>query len=152
MSTIVSVLADTYTMGSHCEPTPAEKKEFTDWILTQYFNLPVRVKFVDSDVSPEAMLHHHKWNHILYISTLHSEHPMLTQMQNWMFRAIHDYHHVSQGFGFDAAGEIASARYAMSTAPKSIHWMIWSEIALQAAATVHTGKFQAQKLVNAYFV
>lgn len=150
-ATVLDILAHNYLTGSHTEPRDDEKKAFTDWILNEYFNLPVRVKFVAAEVSPETMLHFFKYDQMLYISTLHSEHPFLTPMQNWMFRAVHDFHHASQDLGFDLDGEVATARYAISTAPKSIHWMLWSEISLQAAASIKTGEFQPQKMVHCYF-
>lgn len=143
-----AVLAATYLNGSHTEPTETERKMFGDWLCSEYFKLPCKVRFIDDEVSPEVMLHNYKWADTLVISTLYSEHPMLTAMQNWMFRAVHDYHHASKGFGFDYEGEIAAAKYAISTAPKEIHWLLWSEVALQAAAAIHTGEFQAQKLVK----
>ena len=67
---------------------------------------------------------------------------------NARFRAIHDWDHLQSGCGFDFAGETTVAGYAMSTAPESIRWILWSEVALQAAAAIHTGEFQPQKLVK----
>lgn len=148
MTHTAASLAAQYAAGVHTEPTQLERQAFSDWLIDQYFKLPCRVKFVDAEVSPETMLHNYKWNKVLIISTLHSEHPMLTAMQNWMFRAIHDFHHASRGFGFDLKGELAAAEFAISTAPESIHWMLWSEVALQAGNAIHTGEFADQKLVK----
>lgn len=148
MTYTAAELATTYLNGSHQEPTEGEREAFDDWLCAEFFTLPCRVEFVDEDVSPETMLHHFKQDGVLVISTLYSEHPILTPMQNWMFRAIHDHHHVSQGFGFDLEGEIAAAEYVISTAPESIHWLLWSEVALQAGTAIHTGEFAAQKLVK----
>ena len=148
MAHTAKTLADQYLSGSHTEPTEAEKRILFNWLTSQFFSLPCRVEFVDEDVSPERMLAAYDSSETLVISTLHSEHPVLTPMQNWMFRAVHDHHHVSQGLGFDLAGELAAAEYAISTAPEAIHWILWSEIALQAGTAIHTGEFATQKLVK----
>lgn len=149
LTVVADMIASQYMAGVHTQPTKAESEAFFRWLTEQYFNLPCRVKFVDAEVSPETMLHYYQFEQTLYISMLHSDdHPLLTPSQNWMFRAVHDYHHASKGFGFDATGEIQAALYAMSTAPAEIHWIIWSEVAMQACACVSTGEFQAQKLVK----
>ena len=37
---------------------------------------------------------------------------------------------------------------ASESAPESIRWILFSEIVLQAAAMIHTGQFQRQKLIR----
>lgn len=148
MEQLLTRLALQYLHGQHQEPSASELQTFNNFIITEYHKLPLPVRFVDADVSPEVMLHNFKWNKQLVISTLGSDHPNITHNVNWMFRAVHDYHHASQGFGFDFTGEVQSAVHCMNLAPESIRWMLWSEIALQAAATIHCGNFQHQKLVR----
>lgn len=85
----------------------------------------------------------------LRISTANnSSHPVWTPNQNLMFRAIHDWHHIKTGDGFDMLGEIQAYCEAVKTAPQSIHWILFSEIVLQAAVAIHTGAFPSQKLVR----
>ena len=150
MTSTLNILANNYINGKHCITTFKEESFLKAWILGQYQSLPVDVVVTCDDVSPEQMLSHYQEHNELLISSAGSEHPILSQADNVRFRAVHDWHHISQGFGFDLDGEIAAARYAISLAPKAIHWMLWSEIALQAAACIKTGEFQPQKLVHCY--
>lgn len=147
---LTSILAEQYLNGEHVQPTESETIIFKNWLYDAYCDLPCGVHFVAAEVSPEEMLACYRENRILKISTLHSDgHPLLTPIENGMFRAVHDYHHASKGFGFDATGETQSALWAMQTAPAAVQWILWSEIALQACACIHTGKFQPQKLIKA---
>ena len=90
------------------------------------------------------------WEHTgrLLVSTAHNFHPHWMPLQNKMFRAVHDWDHIHNGCGYDLAGETAAYEAAMTTAPESIRWILYSEIVLQAAAAIHTGSFQRQKLVR----
>jgi hypothetical protein len=45
-------------------------------------------------------------------------------------------------------GEILTYFIAQKSAPVAIHWLLFSEIILQAATAIHTGKFAPQKLVK----
>ena len=141
-------LADQYINGQAVEPTAEEIATFTDWVNDRFERIARRVQFTPDEVTPERV--QYWWNHygLLLISTAHNEHPFWEGGVNARFRAIHDWDHLHGRFGFDMAGELCAAVYAMETAPESIRWILHSEIALQAAAAIHTGEFQPQKLVR----
>ena len=143
-----ATLADQYINGQAVEPTAEEIATFTDWVDSHFERIARRVQFTPDEVSPERM--QYWWDHyaLLLISTAHNEHPYWSAETNARFRAIHDWDHIHGSMGFDMAGELCAAGYAMSTAPESIRWILWSEVALQAAAAIHTGEFQPQKLVR----
>ena len=143
-----ATLADQYINGQAVKPTAKEVATFADWVNDRFERIARYVQFTPDEVAPERMEHY--WQHyaILLISTAHNEHPFWEGGVNARFRAIHDWDHIHGSLGFDMAGELTAAGYAMSTAPKSIHWILWSEVALQAAAAIHTGEFQPQKLVR----
>ena len=82
------------------------------------------------------------------MSTAHNVHPHWLPMHNKMFRAVHDWDHIQHGCGFDLGGETQAFTATAATAPDSIRWILYSEIVLQAAAAIHTGEFQRQKLVK----
>ena len=148
MSFTAETLAAQYLSGEAVEPTMRELMDFHQWVDKRFEHVRRYVRFTPNEVTPEEMEYH--WNHyaLMLISTAHSEHPHWGPEINAKFRAIHDNDHIKSGCGFDFAGETCVAGYAMSTAPESIRWILWSEIALQAAAALHTGSFQPQKLVK----
>ena len=137
MTHTVESLAAQYISGEAATPTMRELMDFHQW-----------VDFTEVEVTPEDMEAEWDLNTRLLISTAHNEHPHWGPEINDKFRAIHDWDHLQSGCGFDFAGETCAAGYAMSTAPESIRWIIWSEVALQAAAAIYTGEFQEQKLVK----
>ena len=141
-------LATQYISGKAVEPTMREIMDFCEWVEKRFDRIARYVQFTEEEVNPEEMTCH--WDHfaILRISTAHNDHPFWPADINAKFRAIHDWDHIHGAMGFDLAGELCAAGYAMSTAPQSIHWILWSEVALQAAAAIHTGEFQPQKLVK----
>ena len=148
MEGLLEMLALAYLNGDAVQPTKDEINGLHSFIVNQYDQLPVLCRFVPEEVTPEAMIHHHKTTGELIISTLYTDHPYLNADQNCMLRAVHDWHHLSQGFGFDFIGELSAATYIVSLAPKYIQWMLFSEVALQAAASIYTGEFQPQKMVK----
>jgi len=107
-----------------------------------------RVDFMPIPVEPESMLAVWADKARLVVSTAYNENSVWSKDLNAKFRAVHDWDHVKGGFGFDWTGEATAAGYAIATAPESIHWILWSEIALQAAVVTLTGSFPAQKLVK----
>lgn len=147
----LQVLSRNYLIGQHTQPTDSELNALKQWVVNSYLRLPVKVQFMNESVSPEVMLDRYTLTNTLWVSTENNDSPILGEIENLMFRAVHDFHHVKEGFSFDLIGEINAARFAISTAPKCIHWILWSEIALQAAAQISTGKFQEQKVVHCYF-
>ena len=141
-------LAAQYIRGKGCRPTADEYSAFCEWVGLRFRRIQDRVDFTEQEVSPELMLTHWNLHARLLVSTAHNTHPHWLPFLNAQFRAVHDWDHIKSGCGFDMAGEACVAGYAMSTAPESIRWILWSEIALQAAAAIHTGSFQRQKLVR----
>ena len=141
-------LAAQYIRGKGCRPSSEEYSAFVNWVLLRFSRIQDRVDFTEQEVSPELMQTHWRLHARLLVSTAHNVHPHWLPSINARFRAIHDWDHLKGGFGFDMAGEACAAGYAMSTAPESIRWILWSEVALQAAAAIHTGEFQRQKLVK----
>jgi ubiquinone biosynthesis protein Coq4 len=78
----------------------------------------------------------------------HNEHPHLSYSDNAKFRAVHDWHHIIGGADDSMKGEILTYFIARESAPVATHWLLFSEIILQAATATHTGKFAPQKLVK----
>ena len=144
----VESLAAQYISGEAATPTMRELMDFHQWVDARFEQIARYVDFTEVEVTPGEMLAEWDLNARLLISTAHNEHPHWGPEINAKFRAVHDWDHIQSGCGFDFAGETCVAGYAMSTAPESIRWILWSEIALQAAAAIHTGKFQPQKLVK----
>ena len=141
-------LAAQYIRAKGSRPSSEEYATFNSWVNLRYRRIQDRVDFTPDEVSPDEMQAYWDLNARLLISTAHNIHPHWLPVINAQFRAIHDWDHIKSGCGFDMAGEACVAGYAMSTAPESIRWILWSEIALQAAASIHTGSFQRQKLVR----
>lgn len=141
-------LASLYLAAPAAEPSAAELSALRQWIAAEFAAIPPKVRFTADDVPPELMTDVYRELGMLLISTAHNSHPLLTEQQNAQFRAVHDWHHVRAGAGFDMAGEIQAFKTAAQSAPMAIRWMLHSEIVLQAAACIATGKFQPQKLVR----
>jgi hypothetical protein len=145
---LASTLAPIYTHGSHTEPTSWEKDTLITWLYNEYVKI-CAINYVDREVSPEKMTNYHQQFGVLLISEANNDpHPVWKPHQNLAFRAVHDWHHIKTGAGFDMLGEIQTYHEAIKTAPPSIHWILFSEIVLQAAVAIHTGAFPAQKLVK----
>lgn len=144
-----SQAANDYLTGKHCEPTPAERQAFLAWLDDQYDAIKANVRFTPSEVDPTQLKLRYESTGQILISTAHNESPWLDRASNAHFRAVHDWHHLQHDLGFDVEGEHAAYLVAIASAPKSIHWILRSEIFLQAAACIETGSFQPQKLVKA---
>jgi hypothetical protein len=140
-------------------PTLAERKQFRLWLLDQFSRMRaerIEPLFVTREVSiDEAMVALNKvvlpgevrW---LPISRLNNEpNPdLMSTQQNLMFRAVHDFvhHKIKANATFD--GELSVTLEHIKSAPQSIHWILWSEVARQAAVTISTGSFPQQKLAK----
>lgn len=158
MITAQSIAAQ-WIKGRHVKPTTAERKAFGVWVMREFHRMRasgIEPLFVTRDVSiDEAMAAlnrtvspgERRW---LPISRLNNEPnlDLMSTQQNLMFRAIHDWTHWKENAGADWDGELAVTVAHTLTAPKGIHWIIWSEVAGQAAVTLTTGKFPQQKLVR----
>lgn len=148
MTSSHSAAANAYLTGSHCDPTPGERQTFLTWLASQYDAIKANVRFTPSEVDPAQLKLRYVNTGQILISTAHSDSLWLDRASNAHFRAVHDWHHLEHGLDFDVDGEHAAYLVAISSAPKAIHWILKSEIYLQAAACVETGSFQPQRLVK----
>lgn len=137
-----------YFVGEHTEPTAQEKQAFLDWLASQYDAIKAIVRFTPSEVDPAQLKLRYANTGQILTSTAHNDSPWLDKASNAHFRAVHDWHHIQRNLGFDIEGEYAAYLAAIDSAPKAIHWILKSEIYLQAAACIETGCFQPQKLVR----
>jgi hypothetical protein len=145
---IVGKLARAFITGAAVIPTDRELALLNMWIEAEFRQIPVPVRFTAADVDLPEMLATLRSTGDLLISIAHNSHPFLEGFANAKFRAVHDWHHVIIGADSTFAGELATFEHAAKHAPREIHWMLFSEIALQAAACIATGRFQPQKLVR----
>ena len=137
-----------YLKGKGQRPTTEERATFGNWLATQFNRIRGIVDFTSDEVSPEELMANYDLTGRLLISTAYNVHPHWLPVENAQFRAIHDWHHIQAGAGFDMAGEIKAYQHAAAHAPVALDWILFSEIVLQAAAAIHTGSFQRQKLVR----
>lgn len=142
-------LAQTYLTSPAAVPTETELAMLRRWIRQQWLAIPVGVRFTGGEFSLAQARSAFIRTGELIISTAHNSHPFLTFTENAMFRAVHDWHHIETGANDTLSGEMIAYEFARSTAPQQIWWMLFSEIVLQAAACLHHGGFQLQKLVRA---
>jgi hypothetical protein len=142
----VALFAKAYLEGVACPPTAAELLTFNDWIEKEFLAIPCLVKFWTGDVSLAECKAEFRKSATLNISTANNSHPYLSKSANAKFRAVHDWQHIVLSADDSFEGEYAT--YAHNTAPEPIQWILFSEIVLQAAAAIYSGKFPAQKLVK----
>jgi len=145
---IVGKLARAFITGAAVIPTDRELAMLNAWIEAEFRQIPVPVRFTAADVDLPEMLATLRSTGDLLISIAHNSHPFLEGFMNAKFRAVHDWHHVVTGADSSFAGELSTFEHASKHAPIEIRWMLFSEIALQAAACITTGRFQPQKLVR----
>jgi len=140
-------------------PTLAERKAFRLWLIDQFTKMRaerIEPLFVTRDVPiSEAMAAldrvvlpgEVRW---LPISRLNNEpNPdLMSTQQNLMFRAVHDWIHHKLQADATFMGELNVTFAHIESAPPEIHWLLWSEVACQAAVTISTGQFPQQKLAK----
>lgn len=119
-------------------------EEFADQIEDQFASLPVRVEFQDDDPyeSAEEMFRDVDNRRLLkvYRTTGEQSHPLLTNTQNNMFRAVHDYYgHHRIRRGFDRHGEEAAWMH---------HSQMFRGLARRAMTTETRGQSSAFIWVN----
>ena len=141
-------MAIEYAMAPAARLSRNEASALAGWIDESYRPLAGLVDTSQGEVTPEGLMSCWRRSGRLLISAAHSEHPVLTPEQNVRFRAVHDHHHLLTAAGFGWAGEKAAYDLACATAPEMIHWVLRSEILLQAAYKLETGLFAKQKLVR----
>ena len=141
-------LAATYVRAKGTRPSADEYSTFSNWVGLKFSRIRHLVHFTEQEVTPSQMEIHWKlWGKLL-VSTAHNTHPHWLPFLNAQFRAVHDWDHLQHGCGYDLDGEVSAFVAASETAPESIRWILYSEIVLQAAAALHMGAFQRQKLVR----
>ena len=154
---LASVLAGRWLSAPAVKPTPGERKDFMVWLLrecqamerdnirpvfvTRSVSLSEVITALDRPVLPGEV----KW---FPVSRLFNEpNPdLMSTTQNLWFRAIHDLTHWRIGADDTMTGELSVTEAHTRTAPKSIHWILWSEVAGQAAVAITEGEFPTQKL------
>lgn len=109
------------------------------------------VQFVGNDPYPdlERMTSHVDHTGILLVSKLHNDSNLLSETENLMFRAVHDYFHYLLQQPFDFKGELNVYK-----ATKYLHKsdigkrLLYSEIVLQASyCTYFNGFSDKQKVI-----
>jgi hypothetical protein len=152
-------LATAWINGKHTCPTMSERKDFMVWLLRESKRMEaedIRPVFVTREVSfNEAMMALNrptlpgevKW---FPVSRLHNEPnlDLMSQTQNLMFRAVHDWTHWKIKADATFEGEYAVTLAHLNSAPESIRWILFSEVACQAAVAISQGEFPTQKLVK----
>lgn len=146
--TLAHTIAAEYLQAPAAVPTDSELAMLRAWIRAEFGRIPVMVRFESADIPLPEMLQRWDASGVLFISIESISHPFLTDVENALFRAVHDWCHVVVNADSTLNGEILAFEHACSTAPSEIHWMLRSEIVLQAAACIATGAFQPQKLVR----
>lgn len=142
----IAPLARSYAEGADCPPTSVELQTLNDWIESEFSSIPFKVKFWTGDITLAECKAEFSKTGVLNVSTAYNHHPYLSKSANAKFRAIHDWAHLELGADDTFSGEFTTWWY--NHAPESIQWILFSEIVLQAAAAIHFGKFQPQKLVK----
>jgi hypothetical protein len=156
-SDLASVLANRWLKAPAIKPTPSERKDFMVWLLrecqamerdnirpvfvTRSVSLSEVITALDRPVLPGEV----KW---FPVSRLFNEpNPdLMSTTQNLWFRAIHDLTHWRINADATMSGELSVTEAHCKSAPESIHWILWSEVAGQAAVAITNGEFPTQKL------
>lgn len=141
------IYGEWYLNGAPMRPTKKERQKFDSWVWSQYKEIPCPVRFTDRQTTLAECKKTFQDCGILRVSIAYNNHPFWGESTNAMFRAIHDWHHIILNCDDTLDGEIITYLHARESAPDCIGWILRSEIVLQAAACILTGKFQPQKLV-----
>ena len=150
-------IASQWLAAPHTKPTHSERKTFGLWLMREFHRMRasgIEPLFVTREVPIEEAMAalsrpvlpgETRW---LPVSRLNNDPntDLMSTQQNLMFRAVHDWTHWKEGADASWEGELAVTIAHTLTAPKEIHWILWSEVAGQAAACLETGEFQPQKL------
>jgi len=147
MASVTAALANFYLLSPATEPSEIELCLFRGWLRSEWDRIPAKVKTTPAELTLKQAWKQYISTGDLWVSSAHNSHPYLSWVENLMFRAVHDWHHIKIGADDTLLGEMKTYTYARSTAPESIWWILRSEIILQAAACIHSGQHQPQKLV-----
>lgn len=144
----VQALGEAYLKGQPVTPTQAELKAFRQWLHSQFSEIPCKVLVTRLNLTLDKVKEHYEKTGEIIVSLVGIDHPFFTFIENVRFRAVHDWHHIVASSDDSFLGEWQAYQLAVTTAPEAIHWMLCSEIILQAAAAIHYQAFQEQKLVR----
>jgi hypothetical protein len=154
---LAHVLANRWLKAAPQKPTPAERADFMIWLHRQCQAMQrdnIRPVFVSREVHLDEVLAalnrpvlpgETRWFPVSRLFNEPNPDIMSTQQNLW-FRAIHDLTHWRIGADDSMEGEFNVTLAHIDTAPPSIHWILWSEVAGQAAIAITTGAFPKQKL------
>jgi hypothetical protein len=141
-------LARLYRDAKPVTPTQLELDTLNEWIRSQWLKCPAHIQYIPGEITLADAMRRYIHTGKLIVSTANNDHPHLSFWQNARFRAVHDWHHIVVNADDSLEGEIRTYYAARDTAPQAIWWILRSEIILQAAACIHYGEFQPQKLVR----
>lgn len=153
-NSLLRMLSKEYTSAPDLFLTDADRADLVKFILREYQHLRnVGIEVVLSDVDPypdyTEMREDVLLNHRLKVFIGGTDSPILTQHENIMFRAVHDYHHVVCGGDFSLKGEIRAFKHVASLLKNAtLQRLLFSEIVLQAATAIKTGAFPEQRIVD----
>ena len=154
---VAEVLANRWLNAPTRKPTLAERKDFAVWLIRECQAMGrdnIRPVFVTRTVSLSEVITalnrpilpgETRW---FPVSRLFNEpNPsLMSTTQNLWFRAIHDLTHWRIGANDTMTGEFNVTLEHIKRAPDSIHWILWSEVAGQAAVAITNGDFPTQHL------
>lgn len=155
---MLKTLSDEYFNSPDLILEDTDIMELELFILREYRDIlrhEIRIERVTEDPysSHDAMFMDLLMNRRLKVYTGGTDSPILTHNYNVMFRAIHDWHHFVSFADFTLRGELrAFAHVASKLTNPTLISLMFSEIVLQAAACIHTGEFQKQRIVDSPLV
>lgn len=126
------------------EATPEIEQIYRDIVATteKLFNeLPFDVVFTDDDPykSCEEMTERVRNEGVMYIYKGGSDHPYYSYEENWMGRAVHDYHHMITGGKFNFEGEYKALMSQLKHYPEHTHSVLFSEVIGQTCGYIYSG-------------
>ena len=149
-------LANVYKNGEAYKPTDDELESLHKFIIGEYYKTAKivnsqgkKILYTDEKIDTfEHLNEQYFLNDTLLISTYQNNCPYLPGLSNLMFRAIHDFHHVTLKADFSFNGELETFRHIQSkTSNRRLMEILFSEIVLQASFAIEYGNFAEQKIV-----
>ncbi len=148
------VVADVYDASPLRTPEAEQSYGVLKNAVKRFFRLissKVRVEFVDGDPykSAEEMIDQVKRDKVLKVmKDYSSDHPVFTEEENWMFRAVHDwFSHILAKQPFTQKGEMRAYNTHAKMFPPDALPALFTEIIGQACYATTYGKFPTQKVV-----
>ena len=118
--TLAHTLATEYLQAPAAVPTDRELAMLRGWIRAEFQRIPVMVRFEGADIPLPEMLQRWEASGVLFISVECISHPFLTDTENALFRAVHDWHHIVVDADSTLNGEMLTFEHACTTAPSEI--------------------------------